>query len=58
MSIHIKPEHEGDLHRDTGTPLNQPIPAQKLMQALHSKNPKVRKRANFAKVAKKWNHSK
>jgi hypothetical protein len=56
--IHINPAHKGELHRDTGTPQGQPIPAQKLEQALHSSDPAVRKRANFARNAKGWNHSK
>lgn len=43
----------GALHRDLGVPLGQPIPAQKLAEAMHSSNPTVRRRANLAKTLKK-----
>lgn len=53
--IHIKPSHKGLLHKDTGTPAGQPISADKLSKALHSSDPAVRRRANFARNAKRWN---
>lgn len=53
MAIHIKPSHKGLLHKDLGIPEGQPIPASALMQAMHSKNPGERKRANFARMAKR-----
>ena len=54
MAIKIKPSHKGLLHRDTGTPQGQKIPAGKLAEALDSASPAVRKRAQFAKNAKSW----
>jgi hypothetical protein len=56
MSIRIKPSHKGLLHKNTGTPANQKIPAAKLAAAKNSPDPAVRKRATFAANAKKWNH--
>lgn len=52
--IHIKASHKGELHRDLDVPAGEPIPAAKLQKAEHSKNPAIRKRANFAANAKKW----
>lgn len=49
-------KHPGELHRDLGVPQGQKIPAAKLAEAKHSKNPKIRKRANFAVNAKSWKH--
>lgn len=54
--IHIKKSHEGLLHRDTGTPAGQKIPAAKLAKAKNSPDPAVRRRATFAQNAKSWNH--
>lgn len=48
--IHIKPENKGKFtayKKRTGKTTEE---------ALHSKDPRVRKMANFAKNAKKWNH--
>lgn len=56
MSIHIKASHKGLLHKDTGTPAGEHIPAKKLAKAEHSEDPAVRKRAVFAENAKHWNH--
>jgi hypothetical protein len=56
MAIHIKPSHRGRLHRDLGVPEGQKIKAAALERALHSKDPAVRKRANFARNARKWHH--
>ncbi len=56
MAIHIKKSHKGLLHKDTGTKPGKKISAAALTKALHSKNPAVRKRAVFAKNAKKWAH--
>lgn len=44
----IKPSHKGLLHRDLGIPEGQPIPISKLEAAKHSKDPAIRRRANFA----------
>lgn len=56
MTIAIKKSHEGLLHKDLHVPQGQKIPAAKLEKALHSPDPDVRKRANFAKNAKHFNH--
>ncbi len=52
----LNPAHAGGLHRATHTPLDEKIPAPKLAKALKSPSPKIRKMANFAKVAKTWAH--
>ncbi len=52
--IKIKKSHKGLLHRDTGTPQGEKIPASKLIKAEHSKDPAVRRRAVFAENAKSW----
>ncbi len=49
-------KHPGALHRDTHTPLGEKIPAAKLTAAAHSSNPKVRKRAVFARFLKGLHH--
>lgn len=54
--IKIKPSHKGLLHKNTGTPEDEPISQEKLEQAKDSDDPAVRKRATFAINAKKWNH--
>ena len=54
--IAIKPSHEGDFHRWAGVPQGQPIPASKIAEGLRSKNPHVRRMANFARNAKHWHH--
>jgi len=41
------------MHEDLGIPEGQPIPASKLMQELHSRDPKKRARGNFARMAKR-----
>jgi hypothetical protein len=50
---HIK---KGALHRQMGIPEGQKIPVSKLREWKHSSDPKLRKRANFALVARKWRH--
>lgn len=54
--IDIKPSHKGLLHRKLGVPQGKPIPAAKLAAAKKSKSPALRKEANFAANAKKFNH--
>ena len=56
MSIHIKASHKGKLHKALGVAAGKKIPASKLAKAAKSKNPAMRKMANFAKNAKKWAH--
>jgi hypothetical protein len=50
---HIKPSHKGRLHQALGVPEGSPIPAGKLMSALHSKDPHKRSMGNFARMAKR-----
>ena len=54
--IHIKKSHKGLLHKKLGVPEGKKIPAEKLEKAKHSKSPALRKEANFAVNAKKFNH--
>lgn len=56
-SIHIKPSHEGLLHKNLGVPQGNPIPEKKLSHALNSDSGAVRKRAQFAENAKHWHHA-
>lgn len=56
MAIMIKKSHKGLLHKKLGVPKGEPIPAQKLAEALRSKSPALRKEANFARNAKKFQH--
>ena len=53
-AIHIKKAHQGLLHQDLGVKQGETIPMSKIAAALHSKNPAIRKRANFARNAKQW----
>lgn len=43
-------KHKGALHRELGVPQGKKIPAKKLAKAEHSKNPKLRKRAELAET--------
>ena len=54
--IVIKPSRKGLLHKDLGVPAGDKIPPGKLNAALDSASAAVRKRANFAKNASRWNH--
>jgi len=56
MSIRIKPSHAGMLRADLGVAAKNSIPMSKLMEAKHSKDPAVRRRATFAVNARGWNH--
>ena len=42
----------GALHRATHTPLGEKIPEKKMVKAEHSKNPRIRREANFARTLK------
>jgi hypothetical protein len=44
----------GALHEELGVPKGKKIPEKKLEKAEHSKNPKLRKRANLAKTFRKF----
>jgi hypothetical protein len=46
--IHIKPSHEGLLHKKLGVPEGEKIPMSKLEAAKHSESPAKRKEATFA----------
>jgi len=46
-------KHPGALHSDLGVPQGKRIPAKKLSKALHSGNPTLRRRAQFAENMKK-----
>ncbi len=41
-------KHPGLLHKHLNIPAGQPIPVQRLHEALQSTNPAIRKEANFA----------
>jgi hypothetical protein len=49
-------KHPGALHKDLGVPEGEKIPEDKLRAATHSKDPLVRKRANFAMTLKGLHH--
>ena len=53
LDLHLK---KGALHRSLGVPQDKKIPKSDLAEALGSKNPLTRKRAQFAKNAASWNH--
>jgi oligoendopeptidase F len=52
--IHIKKSNRGKLRKAAGAKKGQKIPVSKLQQMKKSKNPKTRKRANFALNARRW----
>ena len=47
---------KGALHKELGISAKKKIPYEQLVKAAHSKNPVLRKRAQFALNAKKFNH--
>jgi hypothetical protein len=53
--IRIKPANRGKLHQQLGVPPGDKIPPGKLAAALHSTSETLRRRAQFAENAKKWN---
>ena len=50
--IHGAIKHPGALHKELGVRAGKKIPAKKLDKALDSKNPKEKKRAEFAEELK------
>ena len=56
MAIHINPAHKGRFARDVGKKPGEKITSSDIEKGLHSKNPAERKRANFARNARKWHH--
>ena len=55
--MHLKLK-KGALHKELGVKQGKKLTAKQLNKAAHSKSPLERKRANFAKNAKKWDHKK
>jgi oligoendopeptidase F len=53
--INIKKSNQGKLRKATGTKKGKKIPLSTLKQKAKSKNPKTRKRAQFALNARNWN---
>lgn len=49
-------EHPGALHRSLGVPEGEKIPAEKMAEAMHSKSPMTRKRAQTAKTLMSLHH--
>jgi hypothetical protein len=49
----LNPAHEGLFHEDVGKSPKAPITAADVMKGLHAKDPAERKRANFARMAKR-----
>ena len=50
----LKGLKKGALHKQLGIPEKKKIPVTTLEKLKNSKNPKTRKRANFALAARKW----
>lgn len=48
--------HKGKLHREMDIPEGETIPAGRLREATHSRNPEVRRDAIRAETMKKWHH--
>lgn len=56
--IYIKPSNRGKLRKTAKAKKGNNIPVSELRRLKKSKNPKTRKRANFALNARKWNKGK
>jgi oligoendopeptidase F len=54
--IKIKARNKGKLRKTTGTKKGKKIPVNTLRRLAKSKNPKTRKRAQFALNARKFKH--
>lgn len=54
--IEIKKSHKGRFARDVGKKPGEHITESDIEKGLHSKDPAERKRANFARNARKWKH--
>jgi len=52
--IRIKKSNRGKLRKSAGVKKGRKIPVSTLRKMKRSKNPKTRKRANFALNARKW----
>jgi hypothetical protein len=53
--IKIKPSEKGSFRKITKTPKGQKIPMAKIKSEENSSDPAVRKKAQFADNARKWN---
>lgn len=53
--INIKASHEGSLRAALGAKPGKNIPVKMLEHAAHSESPAMRKKAQFALNARKWN---
>jgi hypothetical protein len=58
MAIHINPAHKGKFARAVGKKPGTPISGSDIRKGLNSSSGTERKEANFAKVARTWNHGK
>lgn len=56
MTIKIKASERGSLHRALGVPAGKKIPLAKIKKAENSKNPSLRKKAQFADNARHFKH--
>lgn len=56
MTIKIKPENKGKLHKELGVKKGEKIPEKKLESAKKNAGPAEKKRITFAENAKKWKH--
>ena len=54
MTINIKPQNKGKLHKELDVKLGEKIPAKKLEAAKKDASPAEKKRIQFAENAKKW----
>lgn len=54
MKVKIKKSRQGSLRRHTKTKKGKNIPVSTLRRLKKSKNPAIRKKANFALNARKW----
>lgn len=54
--INIKKKNRGKLRKAAKVKKGQKIPLKVLKKLARSKNPKIRKRAQFALNARKWKH--
>jgi hypothetical protein len=57
MAIHIKPSHEGRLHKAAGVKKGKKIPLQEEEELKAHGTPAEKKEANFAINARGWNHA-
>jgi hypothetical protein len=56
MAIHIKPSHEGRLHRAAGVKQGKKVPLKDEEELKAHGTPAQKKEANFAINARSWHH--